>query len=524
MSATTPKMKNNRKSVKKTLEEQLLESHEGIITKHQTDPSKYLCIICNDQKSPFFVGLWHNCKEHLESQSHKRAFARYNEVEGKKAGQQVESECSSNCLELDIQELTPIIKEELELTYAKFLLQYRLPFSIVGPLNAFLQQLNSNYSSEILQEFSINRNTITHATASICETLKNNVFQEMRSVPFSLSLDISSDAHNNSYLAVCMKHMEADHSDRPVTKLISILPITTSSTGKTIFDMLANKVFAKEEVKQNCMGIVTDDGSNMTGVEKGVSARLKEICPHIVEMKDISHSLNNVFKKGLDVIPKDILDIIRNICSHFHRSTQRAALLRQIILENGGRPLEIINMVKTRWLSMRDSLERILELWPFLASYFQIHESSLYKNYFTKYNELFLRILLLLVSNVVDCNQYFQKDDLFYNEVLEKLKHTYVITANLIIKKQLKSMDFNKVFEISFENQTNLEIIEGKIDEELKKMLTTPEEIEKLYFSKYDSIKGLLDEVSNEKKKDICIVAIKFIHMFNGDEREFTLL
>jgi len=112
-----------------------------------------------------------------------------------------------------------------------------------------------------------------------------------------------------------MRYLEPDNYKRPVTKLISVLPITISSNGQTIFDMLVDKVFVSDEIKQNCMGIVTDDASNMTSEEKGVSSRLKEMCNHIVIMKDISHALNNVFKKSLEAIPKTIVEIIRRITS-----------------------------------------------------------------------------------------------------------------------------------------------------------------------------------------------------------------
>ena len=98
------------------------------------------------------------------------------------------------------------------------------------------------------------------------------------------------------FLAVCIRLIEKGF-DRPTTKLVSILvlPITTSFTGQTIFDMLTNTVLINEEIKQNCMGIVTDEGSNMTGIEKGVSSRLKEVCNHVVDMKDICHLLNFYF-------------------------------------------------------------------------------------------------------------------------------------------------------------------------------------------------------------------------------------
>ena len=287
------------------------------------------------------------------------------------------------------------------------------------------------------------------------------------------------------------------------------MPITISSTGKTLFDMLVSKVLINEDIKLNCMGIVSDDGANMTGVEKGVISRVKEICNHIVAMKDICHLLNNVFRKALEAIPEDILNIIKDISAHFRRSTQRNALLRQEILEKKLNILEILHLSQTRWLSMRDCIDRILELWPALDSYFQKHGMSTHQGYFTSENELFIRVLSILISHIVDLNEFFQKDDLFYNEVYEKLKHAYVTIANLIIKRTSKCMDFEKVFAIPFESKDIEDI--GSLEPEVLELLVTSEEFEALYLSKYDSLKDLLSKVPQGKKDEIYKASIKFL-------------
>jgi len=139
------------------------------------------------------------------------------------------------------------------------------------------------------------------------------------------------------------------------------------------------------------MGIATDDGENMTGRDAGVGRKLKDVYNHIVNMKNISHALNGILKKGLKVIPKDILNIINNICSHFSHSTQMRALLRQISLENQIKSLEILQLSGTRWLSLRNCLDRILELWAPLELYFLTEGNNSQKKYFSEENELYLR-------------------------------------------------------------------------------------------------------------------------------------
>ena len=122
-------------------------------------------------------------------------------------------------------ELTTKTRAELNLTYSKFLLQYGLPFDLVSPLNAFNQQLSAQYTPEVLQQYTISRRTATKAIKTISNTLKTNVFQELRSSPFSLSLDASSDCYGSTYFAVCARLLEEDNYDKPQMKLVAVLPM-----------------------------------------------------------------------------------------------------------------------------------------------------------------------------------------------------------------------------------------------------------------------------------------------------------
>lgn len=64
---------NLRKEQRKpSLEETLLETYKGIIAAHPKE-NKFFCLLCKKHGSTFFAGLWHNCKEHLTSASHKRS-------------------------------------------------------------------------------------------------------------------------------------------------------------------------------------------------------------------------------------------------------------------------------------------------------------------------------------------------------------------------------------------------------------------------------------------------------------------
>ena len=519
--STTSTRQTLKKSSKKgTAEDKLIDEGDDMIRHHPKDQGKFLCTLCHKYGSTYHTGLWHNRKDHQTSQSHKKCEekARDDLIEHEQ-----EAEAPSNGNDKTTQnneskatasiELTPVVKAELDLTYTKFLVQYRLPLSMAGPLNKFTQQVSLEYPPNILRDYTVNRQIVTKASNIVCDTLKADMYYAMKNSPFSISIDTSSDVHGHTYLAICIRYLEENNFERPVTKLFSILPITDSSTGETISNKIMTQIFVNDDVKLNLMGIVTDDGPNMTGCDQGVSQRLKDVCKHIVIFKDISHGLNNIFKKALKAIPAKIPGIVKSICTHFHRSIQRTALLKQILIDKNMKSLEILNMTDTRWLSIRDSIERILDLWIGLETYFAKYGSDTQKDYFSAANQLAIKILELLVNNIVDCNEHFQTENLLYNEVFEKMKHSYVVIANIIIKKDRKSMDFDKVFAIPFEKNTHKDIRAGKFDAEVKTILVTSQDFETEYLMKYDSIKELLTQVSQSEKEEILSASIRFLYI-----------
>ena len=494
-----------------------LDFQEDAIVRHKDDDKKFYCQLCYMQNSPYHTGLWHNRKDHINSRAHKSAEEKLHQADSKGICAPQDTNLNENNANKTsshlVTALTPETKAELDLSYAKFIFQYRLPFDIVKPLNTFTKQISNTYAYDVIQEYGISRKTVTKASRVVSDTLKGELHKALTSSPFSLSIDTSSDIHGNTYLAICARFLEHENFDRPVTKLYSILPITVSSTGETLYKMITEDILADEETKSNFVGVVTDDGGNMTGSNIGVSARLKDTFKHIVEMKDISHGLHNVFKKAIEAIDRDIIGIVSGISSHFHYSTQASSLLRQILIKMDIPPLEILHQSMTRFLSMRDCIQRLIDLWSGLEKYFSQHGNKTQKDYFSPENELYIRVLSLLVNNIIDMNEYFQAENLIYNEVWEKIKHGYVTIANIIIKKGERSMEFERTYNIPFEKFSKNDIIAGKFDTEIAEILVTSEEFEEQYLLKYDSLRNLLNQVGGDEKNKIISASINFLVM-----------
>lgn len=70
----------------------------------------------------------------------------------------------------------------------------------------------------------------------------------------------------------------------------------------------------------------------------------------------------------MEILPEDVRSFISDINNYFN-SPQRKERLKAIQKEGGYRILMPLRYVKTRWLSLGDSLARIIEIWPSLQVY-----------------------------------------------------------------------------------------------------------------------------------------------------------
>ena len=99
-----------------------------------------------------------------------------------------------------------------------------------------------------------------------------------------------------------------------------------------------------------------------TGIDNGVVKLIRdEVNQKIFDLPDPCHSLNLVVKASLEEIPQEIKEFISNIHNYFN-SPQRKERLKGIQIKNQLPVLLPKRYVKTRWLSLGDSLERIIQI------------------------------------------------------------------------------------------------------------------------------------------------------------------
>ena len=351
--------------------------------------------------------------------------------------------------------------DEINLKFfiTQFILFHRLPFSISADLLEFIQNLVSNFKKALLIKCTLNRSAVTEITQHcISASLKEQIFHELTLSPFSLLIDGGSDNYGKSYLTICAKFIVRRNRRDPVTKLLSVIELGTESTGEALFNLIQDSIFRDEAIKTNFVALATDQGSNMIGTELGLGARLKEVYPSILTFHDLSHIFHLICKYSLEEFPNHILEIVKEVSSHFKRSNQRKALFQKFLVRKGLNPeLTILNYTPNRWLSLTQCLERILKLWGPLEEYFQEHGEESEKKYFNMQNKLYANNLFILLEQITHYNKLFQATQMRYNEVFYKLNESFNVFAQEILIESLRGKSVIETIELPWENQVSIQ-------------------------------------------------------------------
>jgi len=262
-----------------------------------------------------------------------------------------------------------------------------------------------------------------------------------------LSVDASTICGEN-ILAIKAKFLEKQFDKETKedltiiqNKIVRIKTFGEKSTGKDIHKAIEDKLFSNEQIKNNLIGVVHDNASSLTGENIGLLAILKKNNEKLFDLKDPCHGLSLAVNHAIDTLPKRIMGFVSKIHSFFI-SPQRTASLTRIQLENMKPIKKLKKFVKTRWLSLGISLDRLLEIWESLGLYMK--ESLQAKN--TKEVQKKLKrfesqlrndcfhLQLKFLAYIINKTNYF--NEIFQNQSLpiEKLKETLTTSYKTILR------------------------------------------------------------------------------------------
>ncbi|XP_014672569.1 PREDICTED: uncharacterized protein LOC106813037 [Priapulus caudatus] len=188
---------------------------------------------------------------------------------------------------------------------------------------------------------------------------------------FSQATDGSSD-EEDKFFPVLITH--EDQTTGLITTSFLDMPVVNSATGENIAEALRDSLSQCDLSLQQCLSFSSDNASVMTGRHKGVLGYLHQRNKAIYLMGCPCHLSALAAKTGGKALKSfDPEDFVIDLFYHFDKSAKRKHLLRELLVFCDVSVRKVLKHVSTRWLSLHKCLERSLDLWDGLRSYFLTH-------------------------------------------------------------------------------------------------------------------------------------------------------
>lgn len=220
----------------------------------------------------------------------------------------------------------------------------------------------------------------------------------------------------------------------------------------------------------------------MAGPEKGLASLFQEDYSHIADFNDLSHIYNLICKHAITAFPEHILSGIKNINSTFRKSPQKSAILKRIQLSRGRSLfLQVIKYTPVRWLSLVESIGRIIEIWNDLKIYYNQFGETEEKNFFSISNEACLKTFFILLDQITYYNKLFQNSDMTYDVVIDSLHDSFRVFWKFITKEEQQEDALSAALSFDWEEDSGNEDI-----------MLSENEFYDFWTQKYSSINDLL--------------------------------
>ncbi|KZC15100.1 General transcription factor II-I repeat domain-containing protein 2 [Dufourea novaeangliae] len=324
--------------------------------------NKILCLIC---KNSISVAKEYNLKRHYDT-NHKTNYDQYvaklreDKLSELKSILQKQQSVFTKCVE----DNTAAVKVSYILSH--LIASRSKPFTEGEFISECLIKAAEVLCPAQIKKFksvSLSRNTVASRIDEIAENLRNqhnttiSTFQA-----YSIAIDESTDIRNIAQLAVFIRG--CDVNLKISEELLEIIPMHNTTTGADIFDALMEVLKKYKLPLEKFVCLATDGAPTMTGITKGVVARLKETCKQ--------HGNNNfehfhciihqqvLCSKVLNIghVLKIVTKIVNYIRARGLNHRQFASFLEDIECEYTDLPY----YTEVRWLSSHKVLKRFFKL------------------------------------------------------------------------------------------------------------------------------------------------------------------
>ena len=255
-----------------------------------------------------------------------------------------------------------------EAILCNMLVEHNLPFLLMDHLPGLLRHAlpDSKIAKEVKCAQTKSTAVVKHAIAPA--THKNMLSMVNLSPAFSLLMDESTDRGVVKGEGTLIRYYD-EFTLQIATGILGLQEVPQANASN-LFDCLDFHITQAGLSYKKLIGWNSDGASVMLGKCNSVVSRLKEKQPNLYVIHCICHVSHLIVSDAIPCIPSYVTSLTENLYWWFHHSAKRVSELHSFKewLEVEGH--KILKKVDSRWLSLEACVNRIIEQYAPLISYF----------------------------------------------------------------------------------------------------------------------------------------------------------
>lgn len=305
--------------------------------------------------------------------------------------------------------------------------------------------------SKIAQEISCKRTKTKGLVLNVLGDEKEHLVSVLKANKFSILVDESTDISSVKTFCIIVR-LYCENLGNIVSRFWDLQQVFTENdpvgaeegaTARRLFTLMKNS-FEKFDIPfSNVIGFGSDGCNTMMGCNNSFASRMKELCPGLRVCKCVCHSLHLCASEACKCLPRSAEGLARYVYNFFKTSAKRRAQFAEFQTFVEVDVLRMLHPSQTRWLSLTNVVNRILNQWEALRLFFDAKwieerlESAerihvLLNDPATKAFYLFLQWVLPKVTNM---NELFQSEKPVATVVHERMTECYLELLSCFMKR-----------------------------------------------------------------------------------------
>ena len=263
---------------------------------------------------------------------------------------------------------------EAEIKFDYFIGEHHLPFLLADHCTKVFSFMFPD--SVIARGFKCSRTKAMEILKVIAQDVRHQNVDTLRdSKFFSLQVDETTDISITQQMAIMLRFF--DNKLGRVQCFFFALESVQRATGELLFEAI-DKHF-QNSVRfcyDNLIGLGTDGANVMLGQRNSVLSRLRLKQANIVSLHCNCHIAALIANYACKVLPDNLEELTTDVYYYFQKSPKRIREFKQFQVFVESKPHKLRKACQTRWLSLEACVNRLLEQYQALISYFRSTEDK----------------------------------------------------------------------------------------------------------------------------------------------------